>query len=333
MENRVSQPNLFTQGFYSFLSANRSLSIDWLSGLAAGFTTATVCAPLDVARTRHMLMATTKSHKVINYKGFLHTMSKVYRDEGLRGMYKGYSVTAVSVPVFHSLYFALFYKTKEYLDQRQIFGNSKILQDITAACSSGFICNTITNPLWIIRTRMQSQFLHQETIPKYKGIFSGLTRVCKEEGVKALFKGLGASYVGLSHAAILYPLYEYLKTNTKNWKGSSLNSMDIFSLSLLSKFTAMVITYPHTVLRVRLQDHRAPAFMNREKQGNTLVNVAKKNKATITSVIQETLRREGIKGFYAGLRIDLVRVLPANSVMFVMFELVRKELENQLTDY
>ena len=35
---------------------HRSIFIDWLSGLSGGFVSATVCAPLDLARTRHMLL-------------------------------------------------------------------------------------------------------------------------------------------------------------------------------------------------------------------------------------------------------------------------------------
>lgn len=328
MENRVAQSNYKVSNYaYQSLynSPNRALITDWSAGLVAGFASATICAPLDISRTRHMLLATTKSHGNIYYKGFLHTASRIYRDEGIRGLYKGYSVTAVSIPAFHSLYFALFYKAKESLSEMKMFQNSEVLKNIVASFGVGVICNTLTNPLWVVRTRIQSQFLHQDTMPKYTSLFGGLSRICKDEGFKALFKGLGASYVGLSHAVILYPLYEYLKSAIKEYKGTPTTS-DIFLASLISKFTAMVLTYPHTVLRTRLQDHRAPTFMRRTKQAHAMENGINE-KATISSIIKNTYRKEGIKGLYAGLRIDLVRVLPANSIMFVTFEFVKKYLE------
>jgi solute carrier family 25 folate transporter 32 len=337
MENRVAQSNYKVSNYaYQSLcnSPNRGLMVDWSSGLVAGFASATICAPLDISRTRHMLLATTKSRANIDYKGFFHTASRIYRDEGIRGLYKGYSVTAVSIPTFHSLYFALFYKTKDTLSKMEMFQNSEVLRNIIASFGVGIVCNTLTNPLWVVRTRIQSQFLHQDTMPKYTSLFGGLNRICKDEGFKALFKGLGASYFGLSHAVILYPLYEYLKTVIKEWKGTPSTS-DIFLASLVSKFTAMVLTYPHIVLRTRLQDHRAPSFIRRTKQAHALANSITSEKATISSIIKNTYRNEGIKGFYAGLRIDLVRVLPANSIMFVVFEFVRKHLEQHLdeTDY
>lgn len=225
----------------------------------------------------------------------------------------------------------MFYRTKESLKQANWFKDAELVRNIFASFYVGMICNTVTNPFWVIRTRIQSQHLHQESATKYTGLFSGLRKLCKEEGFKALFKGLGASYVGLSHAVILYPLYEYLKGTIKEYKGS-LNSHDVFAASLISKFTAMLLTYPHIVIRTRLQDHRGPSFMNRKKQAHAIEDSTKPHKATISSIIRSTYHNEGLKGFYAGLRIDLVRVLPANSIMFVVFEFVKKHLEAKLND-
>jgi len=50
-------------------------------------------------------------------------------------------------------------------------------------------------------------------------------------------------------------------------------------------------------------------------------------------MIKQTIQREGFKGLYSGLRIDLVRVLPANAITFVTFERVKKYLETNLPQY
>ena len=82
----------------------------------------------------------------------------------------------------------------------------------------------------------------------------------------------------------------------------------------------MTLTYPHIVVRARLQDHRSPVkSMGVEKYG-----------ATITSVVKNIIQKEGLKGLYTGLRIDLIRVLPANSITFIVFEYVKKRLEEAL---
>lgn len=43
------------QGFIHSVE-HRKLFIDWLSGLVGGFVSVTCCAPLDLARTRHMVL-------------------------------------------------------------------------------------------------------------------------------------------------------------------------------------------------------------------------------------------------------------------------------------
>jgi len=303
---------------------HRKVFIDWLSGLAGGFVSVSACAPLDLARTRHMILATTNSSEKVSYRGFLHTAQTIVRNEGVRGLYRGYNVTAVSIPLFHSLYFSIFYKMKRLLNEKWIPQTQQLLTNVAAAVVTGFTCDTLTNPLWVIRTRIQSQYLHVGQQHKYKGLVSGLKKIYKEEGIKALYKGLFTSYVGLSHAAILYPLYEHLKTKLRLWKGE-LNGLDIFATSLISKVTAMVITYPHVVIRTRQQDQRTPINKVPGQEGK-----ATNYGTSMISMIKETIHREGVKGLYSGLRIDLVRVLPANAITFVTFEQVKKYLENNI---
>lgn len=62
-----------------------------------------------------------------------------------------------------------------------------------AALFTGLICDTITNPLWVIRTRVQSQFLHQEHEVKYKGIFSSGIKIAREVLLLILYSTLGRS--------------------------------------------------------------------------------------------------------------------------------------------
>jgi hypothetical protein len=78
----------------------------------------------------------------------------------------------------------------------------------------------------------------------------------------------------------------------------------------------MVATYPHVVIRARLQDNRTELKDS-------------KVKLKFWDMFSETLNKEGIRGLYSGLRIDLIRCLPANAITFITFEYVKKHLESQ----
>lgn len=48
------------------------------------------------------------------------------------------------------------------------------------------------------------------------------------------------------------------------------------------------------------------------------------NKGNLRMMIQRTLIEEGYRGFYAGIKFDLIRVLPNNAIIFVIYEYLRK---------
>lgn len=93
--------------------------------------------------------------------------------------------------------------------------------------------------------------------------------------------------------------------------------------------TAMVITYPHVVIRARQQDQRTPLHGDM-RDG---VKQARKKGTSMVTMVQQAIQREGFKGLYSGLRIDLVRVLPANAITFVTFEHIKKYLERSIPQY
>jgi len=48
------------------------------------------------------------------------------------------------------------------------------------------------------------------------------------------------------------------------------------------------------------------------------------NKGNLRMMIKRTLIEEGYRGFYAGIKFDLIRVLPNNAIIFVIYEYLRQ---------
>lgn len=88
-----------------------------------------------------------------------------------------------------------------------------------------------------------------------------LRNILKSEGPKALCSGLSVSMMGVLHVMTLFPLLERLKIEAKsslepNTLNSPLSTKYVAACSIIAKFIASAVTYPHEVIRTRLQDYR-----------------------------------------------------------------------------
>jgi solute carrier family 25 folate transporter 32 len=108
-----------------------------------------------------------------------------------------------------------------------------------------------------------------------------------------------------------------LKARARSNKSNE-SALDLLLASFLSKTSASLITYPHEVVRSRMMDSRS---------GSKVFQMA-------TRIYE----REGWMGFYSGLHISLIRVIPNCCITFMSYELLlrfarekiaHRELERQ----
>lgn len=119
--------------------------------LVAGGISASIgvlsCYPLDVVKTR-LITQTSRFY----YTGIGDALSKIYRDEGRRGLYRGLCVSMSSVVPSLALNFALF---EDFHELYAPLGLQSSLHSLLAGGSSGAISSTILFPLDLTRRQMQ----------------------------------------------------------------------------------------------------------------------------------------------------------------------------------
>ena len=70
--------------------------------------------------------------------------------------------------------------------------------------------------------------------------------IVKHEGIRGLYKGLSASYLGVTEGTIQWTLYELMKKRVAG-KGGATEWLGMLGAAGGAKFTASLITYPHEV--------------------------------------------------------------------------------------
>lgn len=134
-------------------------------------------------------------------------------------------------------------------------GHENSLVHLSAAAFAGIITGTATNPIWVVKTRMQlsASRLIAGSIPVPQSGIGGswlcIQKILKEEGIKGFYKGLSASYLGVTEGTIQWVLYEKLKKLTVNAeeKGGAMEYFGMIGSAGTAKFVASLVSYPHEV--------------------------------------------------------------------------------------
>lgn len=283
-----------------------------MAGAGAGWATALVTCPLDVVKIRLQsgLSPTNIGQPRVNKRdgGFLtaRALSNIWRTEGVRGLYRGLGPTMVGYLPSFAIYFPVYHRTKRLLHSWHPHWPPALVH-VASAMTAGGLSNIATNPLWVVRTRLMTQHIIIHNHSLYRNSWDAICSIWKREGVYGFYKGASTSLLGVFHVAIQFPLYEQFKI----WSGDrATHPLNIILASTISKVVASSATYPHEIIRTRLQIQR-----DQSPRYSHLVNV-----------IRDIYRRQGVIGFYAGLPTNILRVIPASAVTFLSYETILKLL-------
>nr|XP_009669766.1 PREDICTED: solute carrier family 25 member 33 isoform X2 [Struthio camelus australis] len=192
--------------------------------------------------------------------------------------------------------------------------------NIVHVCSAGsaaFITNSLMNPIWMVKTRMQLERKVRGSKPM--NALQCARYVYQTEGIRGFYRGLTASYAGISETIICFAIYESLKKHLKEVQlppsptnGTERNSTNFFGLmfaAAVSKGCASCIAYPHEVIRTRLREEGT--------KYKTLIQTARL-----------VAREEGYLAFYRGLFAQLIRQIPNTAIVLSTYELIVYLLED-----
>lgn len=282
-----------------------------IAGLGGGVVSTLVLHPLDLVKIRFAVSDGLELRP--KYNGMLHCMKNVWQQEGLKGLYQGVTPNVWGAGASWGLYFFFYNAIKGYTKEgRQ--AELSATEHLVSAAEAGVLTLTLTNPIWVTKTRLVLQYSADRNSKLYKGMVDALVKIYRHEGVPGLYKGYVPGLFGTSHGALQFMAYEELKRDYNKYRklhsDAKLNPLEYVTMAALSKIFAVATTYPYQVVRARLQDQH-----NRYNG--------------VIDVIRRTWRNEGTLGFYKGIIPNLIRVTPACCITFVVYENVSHFLLGQ----
>ena len=109
---------------------------------------------------------------------------------------------------------ASFYTTFEFFKRKLFqFGikNTQLNSSLSGVLSTAII-TIITNPLEVLRTRIQVYFFSKNANHNYKGVAKGIYKIAQKEGVKGLSAGIIPVFLKKgTNSIIVWTLYDTLK--------------------------------------------------------------------------------------------------------------------------
>ncbi|XP_029405521.2 calcium-binding mitochondrial carrier protein SCaMC-3 isoform X4 [Bactrocera dorsalis] len=288
------------------------------AGGIAGAVSRTCTAPLD----RIKVYLQVQTHKA----GISDSLRYMLNEGGLRSMWRGNGINVLKIAPESAIKFAAYEKIKRLIrgdEKRQMTIGERFM----AGAAAGGISQTVIYPMEVLKTRLALRKTGQ-----YKGILDAAKKIYLMEGVRSFYRGYIPNMLGIiPYAGIDLAVYETLK---KKYLSSHNTEQPSFLVLLAcgsaSSTLGQVCSYPLALVRTRLQAQ----VITKSKQpsvGIPLRQAGAINDDNMFGVFRKILHNEGICGLYRGITPNFIKVLPAVSISYVVYEYSSRALGVNMT--
>ncbi|KAL6860968.1 mitochondrial carrier domain-containing protein [Trichoderma novae-zelandiae] len=310
----------------------------FLAGAIAGGVSRTATAPLDRLKV-YLLVNTTsgaetavgalKQGRVIDAlrnasRPFSDAVKDLYRSGGLRSFFAGNGLNVVKIMPETAIKFGSYEAAKRALANFEGHGDPKNINSYSkfvAGGLAGMIAQFCVYPLDTLKFRLQC-----ETV---KGGLKGsalvrqtAVKMYADGGLRACYRGVTMGLIGMfPYSAIDMGMFEFLKKTYRiryarlagcHEDDAQLGNIATGFIGATSGAFGASVVYPLNVVRTRLQT-----------QGTVM---HPQTYTGIWDVTRKTIQHEGFRGLYKGLTPNLLKVAPALSITWVVYENAKRVL-------
>ncbi|KAI3443661.1 hypothetical protein Pfo_000326 [Paulownia fortunei] len=200
-----------------FPGIGRGPVLDLIAGSFAGGTAVLFTYPLDLVRTKLAYQVVESSKPSVKmhaprdlaYKGIRDCFSKIYKEAGVRGLYRGVAPSLYGIFPYAGLKFYFYEEMKSHVPENH---KKDITVKLVCGSIAGLLGQTITYPLDVVRRQMQVQRLVISDSSAMRGTVETLVMIVQTQGWKQLFSGLSINYLKVvPSVAIGFTVYDVMK--------------------------------------------------------------------------------------------------------------------------
>nr|XP_020472736.1 calcium-binding mitochondrial carrier protein SCaMC-1 [Monopterus albus] len=273
------------------------------AGAMAGAVSRTGTAPLDRIKV-FMQVHSSKSNEISLVGGF----KQMIKEGGVTSLWRGNGINVLKIAPETAIKFMAYEQYKKLLSSEP--GKVKTHERFMAGSLAGATAQTTIYPMEVMKTRLTLRKTGQ-----YSGMFDCAKKILKNEGVKAFYKGYVPNILGIiPYAGIDLAIYESLKNIWLSKYAKDTANPGILVLlgcGTISSTCGQLASYPLALIRTRMQ---AQASVEGSEQ------------MPMSRMVKKILRKDGFFGFYRGILPNFMKVIPAVSISYVVYEYMRSGL-------
>ncbi|KAI1306418.1 mitochondrial carrier [Xylaria venustula] len=281
-------------------------------GIAAcGAVTAT--HPFETVKIRMQLQGElqSKGHQPHHYRGPIHGVSVIVRNEGVRGIYRGLGCAYIYQILLNGCRLGFYEPIRHGLASLLLNDGARqsLFINMFSGASSGIIGAAVGSPFFLVKTRLQSYspFLPVGTQHKYRNALDGTRQIYKAGGIGGLYRGVGAAMIrtGFGSSVQLPTYFTAKRMLTKHLgmdEGAPLHLMS----STASGFVVCCFMHPPDTIMSRLYNQHGDLYKG------------------VFDCLGKTIRTEGLFAIYKGFLPHLARILPHTILTLSLAEQTNK---------
>ncbi|CAG5929056.1 unnamed protein product [Menidia menidia] len=272
-----------------------------LAGAVAGSVSRTGTAPLD------RLKVFRQVHGSSDFKGnALRAFQSMFKEGGLWSLWRGNGVNVLKIAPEMAIKFTAYEQIKSMMRGGNEATTLRVHERFVAGSLAGATAQTAIYPLEVLKTRLTLRKTGQ-----FSGIADCAKQILRREGLAAFYKGYVPNLLSIvPYAGIDLAVYETLKLA---WLNRNRGLADpgvtvLVGCGAVSSTCGQLASYPLALIRTRMQAQDS---------------VRGDPKLSMLSLLRNIVIQEGVAGLYRGISPNLLKIVPAVSVSYVVYEYTR----------